>query len=144
MTDEYVVLLEKLTALRKLRMKILNEINAGLKDINSRDFVVLHRICKENGEPTMSDLSESTGLSNALITSAVDNLERNGFVHRERGTDRRSYSVKLTERGADKCHEMEAAKKRMIDTFFKNMSKEDLKELQDVLKRLSDLIEKYS
>jgi DNA-binding MarR family transcriptional regulator len=39
---------------------------------------------------------------------------------------------------------MEAAKKRMIDTFFKNMSKEDLKELQDVLKRLNDLIEKYS
>jgi len=32
----------------------------------------------------------------------------------------------------------------MIDTFFKNMSKEDLKELQDVLKRLNDLIEKYS
>ena len=144
MKNEYAMLLDQLTSMRKLRKKILSEINANLKDFNSSDFQVLHRICRGIKELTMSDLSESTGLSHALITSSVDSLEELDLVKRERGPDRRSYVIKLTSKGVEKCQEMEELKNRSIDSLFRSMSKEDLSELKETLKKLNGLMEKYA
>ncbi len=144
MKNEYATLLDQLTSIRKLRKKILSEINANLKDFNSSDFQVLHRICRGIKEPMMSDLSKSTGLSHALITSSVDSLEELDLVKRKRGPDRRSYVIKLTSKGVEKCQEMEELKNRSIDSLFRSMSKEDLSELKETLKKLNDLMGKYA
>ena len=144
MKNEYAMILDQLTSLRKLRRKILEEINANLKDIKSSEFYVLNKICGSSGEQTMSDLSDSTGLSNALITASVDSLEDLKLVKRKRGPDRRSYVVNLTAKGMEKCREMEKLKNRSIESLFRNMTKEDLTELKETLKKLNELMDKYS
>lgn len=144
MKNEYAMILDQLTALRKLRRKMLDEINANLKDMNSSEFYVLNKICEGSREQTMSDLSDSTGLSNALITATIDSLEGLKFVKRKRGPDRRSYIVELTANGKEKCLEMEKIKNRSIETLFRNMTKEDLSELKETLKKLNELMDKYS
>lgn len=144
MTVDYGKLLDKLTVMRKLRTKILNEIDSNLRDINSRDFIVLNRICSEKKEQTMGSLSSSTGLSNALITFSVDNLESKGLVVRQKGKDRRSYFIKVTKEGLERYNKMESIKKINIVSFFGRMNREDFDEFLGLLQKLSDLIEKYN
>lgn len=142
MNSEYGILLDQLTAIRKIRRKILDEINASLDGINSRDFYVLYKLCRESKEPTMSELSDSTGLSNALITSSIDSLEKMKLVNRKRGPDRRIYVVMLTEKGAEKCLEMKELRNRKINSLFGSMSREDFQELKETLGKLNDLLSK--
>ena len=144
MKNEYALILDQLTSMRKLRKKILDDINANLKEMNSRDFIVLHNICKSIKEPTMSDLSESSGLSNALITSSIDSLEGLKLVKRKRGPDRRSYVLKLTADGISKCKEMEKLKYSSINSIFSSMTGEDIATLKEILKKLNELMEKYT
>ena len=144
MKNEYALILDQLTSMRKLRKKILDDINANLKEMNSRDFIVLHNICKSIKEPTMSDLSESSGLSNALITSSIDSLEGLKLVKRKRGPDRRSYVLKLTADGIAKCKEMEKLKYSSINSIFSSMTGEDIAALKEILKKLNELMEKYT
>ncbi len=144
MKNEYALILDQLTSMRKLRKKILDDINANLKEMNSRDFIVLHNICKSIKEPTMSDLSESSGLSNALITSSIDSLEGLKLVKRKRGPDRRSYVLKLTADGIAKCKEMEKLKYSSINYIFSSMTGEDIATLKEILKKLNELMEKYT
>ncbi len=144
MKNEFASILDQLTSIRKLRRRILNEINANLQDMNSRDFNVLHKICKSVKEPTMSEISESSGLSNALITSSIDSLEKKNLVKRKRGPDRRSYVVMLTNTGIEKCGEMEKLKNSSLDSLFNSISKEDLADMKVTLRKLNDLLEKYT
>ena len=144
MKNEYALILDQLTSMRKLRKKILDDINANLKEINSRDFIVLHNICNGTKEPTMSDLSESSGLSNALITSSIDSLEGLKLVKRKRGPDRRSYVLKLTADGIAKCKEMEKLKYSSINSIFSSMTVEDIATLKEILRKLNELMEKYT
>ena len=144
MKNEYALILDQLTSMRKLRKKILDDINASLKEINSRDFIVLHNICRGIKEPTMSDLSESSGLSNALITSSIDSLEGLKLVKRKRGPDRRSYVLKLTADGIAKCKEMEKLKYSSINSIFSSMTREDIATLKEILRKLNELMEKYT
>ncbi len=144
MKNEYALILDQLTSMRKLRKKILDDINASLKEINSRDFIVLHNICRGIKEPTMSDLSESSGLSNALITSSIDSLEGLKLVKRKRGPDRRSYVLKLTAGGIAKCKEMEKLKYSSINSIFSSMTGEDIATLKEILRKLNELMEKYT
>ncbi|MEM3861655.1 MAG: hypothetical protein QW203_04130, partial [Thermoplasmatales archaeon] len=69
MTDDYIDLLKNLSSVRKLRAKVVNEINLRLQDLNSMEVLVISIIKKGNRGFTMSDLSEMTGFSNATITS---------------------------------------------------------------------------
>lgn len=141
MKSEYAMILDQLTSLRRFRKRILDEINASLKDISSMDFYILHKICSGEEGRTMSDLSNSTGLSNGFITLSIDNLEEKKLVARKRGLDRRSYVIELTPKGKERCMEIERIKNSSLEKVFRNMSKEDLSELRDALKKLNDIIE---
>ena len=140
----YTEFLDKLTALRKLRMKMINEINADLKDISSRDFIVLNRVCRAKDGLSMSSISESTGLSNALITSAVDNLEGRHLVRRTTGNDRRSYIIKATKAGEQRYRDIENMLESSFESFFGRMDRQDVKELESLLEKLNRLISKYA
>jgi DNA-binding MarR family transcriptional regulator len=143
MKENYTLLLERLSSIRKLRGKILAEVNSKLGDISKTEYVLMHKICNGVERLKMSDLSDSTGYSNAIITLSVDGLESKGFVKRRRGEDRRSYFVTLTRKGEEKCREIRRLEKESIEAIFANMKAEDLSELQEILKRLDDLIVKY-
>lgn len=140
----YTEFLDKLTALRKLRMRMMNEINADLKDISSRDFTVLNRVCHAKGGLSMSSISESTGLSNALITSVVDNLESRHLVRRTTGNDRRSYIIKATKAGEQRYKDIESMLESSFESFFGRMDRQDVEELESLLEKLNRLISKYA
>ncbi|MEM1614283.1 MAG: winged helix DNA-binding protein [Thermoplasmatales archaeon] len=143
MTDDYIDLLKNLSSVRKLRAKVVNEINLRLQDLNSMEVLVISIIKKGNRGFTMSDLSEMTGFSNATITSVVDSLESRGLAKRTKGKDRRSYIVTLTERGKEKAVQIEDLKKEIFNEFFRKMSKEDLLELRETLAKFSQIIDRY-
>ncbi|MEM0124486.1 MAG: MarR family transcriptional regulator [Candidatus Micrarchaeaceae archaeon] len=143
MTDDYIDLLKNLASVRKLRSKVVNEINLRLQDLNSMEVLVISIIRKGPSGFTMSDLSEITGFSNATITSVVDSLEIRGLAKRTKGKDRRSYIVALTERGNEKAAQIEDLKKEIFKEFFRKMSKEDLLELRETLAKFSEIIDRY-
>ncbi|MGC8645298.1 MAG: MarR family winged helix-turn-helix transcriptional regulator [Thermoplasmata archaeon] len=143
MKPEYFNLIDTLTSIRKLREKMFSQINRDLKDLSGSDFIALSKICRSTDGMSMSQLSEITGMSNALVTATVDSLERKGLVERTRGKDRRSYIVKLTQGGKRKCQEIEVVRMKSIEGFFDGMSEEDARELQDALRKLNTLLKKY-
>ena len=134
----------RLTSLRKLRTRMINEMNADLRDISSRDFMVLDKVCRSPGGLSMSDISESTGLSNALITGAVDNLEKIGLVRRTTGTDRRSYIIRSTKNGESRHKDAERKLETSIESFLGGMERQDMDDFLDLLEKLDNLLKKYT
>jgi MarR family transcriptional regulator for hemolysin len=88
---------------------------------------------------TQLDLARSLGIEGPTLTRHLENLERNGFVRRERSeTDRRAVRVELTNAG-------EAAHARMLGAVItfnrrlqEGLSSDDLRFLDHVLARLDE------
>ena len=75
--------------------------------------------------------------SRASISSALNTLERNGFVSRSRGSsDRRLVTVELTERGAERMVEAFAATNRREQELVAGFSAAERRTLADLLGRL--------
>ncbi|UFT99336.1 MarR family transcriptional regulator [Radiobacillus kanasensis] len=69
--------------------------------INARQYGVLLFI-QENPYSSQRDISESLQIDRTTMVSHIDHLEALGFVERTRNpTDRRSYSLMITEKGND-------------------------------------------
>jgi MarR family transcriptional regulator for hemolysin len=88
---------------------------------------------------TQLDLARSLGIEGPTLTRHLENLERNGFVRRERSeTDRRAVRVELTDAG-------QAAHARMLGAVIAfnrrlqaGLSSDDLRFLDHVLARLDE------
>lgn len=143
MISEYGELLGSVAILRKLRMKIMNEISSQLGDLTATDLFVLTRICEGDPGLTMTDLSNLTGFSNAIITFSVDSLEEKSLVKRERGEDRRIYQVSATGRGIEKYEEILVDQGKVVDRIFSQMSKKDRERLVTLLSELKKLLSNY-
>ncbi|MCL4328143.1 MAG: MarR family transcriptional regulator [Candidatus Thermoplasmatota archaeon] len=143
MISEYGELLGSVAILRKLRMKIMNEISSQLGDLTATDLFVLTRICEGDPGLTMTDLSNLTGFSNAIITFSVDSMEEKSLVKRERGEDRRIYQVSATERGIEKYEEILVDQGKVVDRIFSQMSKKDRERLVTLLSELKKLLSNY-
>ena len=91
----------------------------------------------------MSNLSDLTGFSNAIITFSVDNLENRELVGRERGEDRRTYYIKATEKGNKKYREILSNQRRVIEAIFEHMSQDDQLKFSRNISELRELIQKY-
>jgi DNA-binding MarR family transcriptional regulator len=75
--------------------------------------------------------------SRASVSSALNTLERNGFVTRSRGsTDRRLVTVELTERGSERIAEAFAATNEREQELVASFSAEERRTLAELLGRL--------
>ena len=75
--------------------------------------------------------------SRASISSALNTLERNGFVVRSRGsTDRRLVTVELTEKGAERMAEAFGAANRRERELLAEFSADERRTLAELLARL--------
>lgn len=144
MIHEYEVLLENLVSLRKFRIKVLKEISIHMKDLSVTDLLIFRKVCAASGRLTMSELSDQTGFSNAIITSSVDSLEGKGLVYREKGEDRRSYYICTTDEGNDRYRQIKSDERNVLESIFSNMKEEDLERLFSIMSELREIIEKYS
>jgi len=84
-------------------------------------------------------IAEVSSSSRASVSSALNTLERNGFVARRRGTaDRRLVNVELTEKGSERMAEAFAAANARERALVGPLSAEERSTLTELLARLLD------
>jgi MarR family transcriptional regulator, 2-MHQ and catechol-resistance regulon repressor len=72
--------------------------------------------------------------SGGNITHVIDNLEKLGFVKRERGTDRRYFTVNITRQGEILMDKIFPKHVESVVKEFDVLSEEELKQLQHLCK----------
>ena len=88
---------------------------------------------------TQLDLARSLGIEGPTLTRHLENLERGGFVRRERSqADRRAVRVELTEAGAEAHGRMLRAVISFNERLQAGLSSDDLRFLDHLLARLDE------
>jgi MarR family transcriptional regulator, transcriptional regulator for hemolysin len=88
---------------------------------------------------TQLDLARSLGIEGPTMTRHLDNLEQTGFVTRRRSeNDRRAVLVELTEAGSAAYDRMLGAVIAFNKRLGTGLSREDLRHLDGVLRRLAE------
>ena len=104
-----------------LLVKLADDVMSRAEDplaalgLSGRQYTVL-AILSADAPPSQLDLAGMCGLLPAQIVSVIDELERRGFVARQRSeTDRRRSVVTLTERGREILGQADALGRDLID-----------------------------
>ena len=98
-------------------------------------LVLLYRA--EAGGLTPAELAEQSGVTRAAMTGLVDALVEGGLVVREDDpSDRRTYHVRLTDRGHEFLHEMFPDHFRRLAAFMGSLTASE----QRTLRRLLDKV----
>ena len=85
------------------------------------------------------EIAEIPSSSRASVSSALNTLERNGFVERRRGSaDRRLVNVELTAKGSERMAEAFAAANARERKLVRRLSAEERSTLTQLLGRLLD------
>lgn len=90
------------------------------------------------GELDASTLAQLAGVSRQAMSLVVTNLERDGFIARHRGRDRRTNVVELTEDGrlvADKALRGQVA---MSEQWFSDLTDDELALLTSLFARIAE------
>jgi DNA-binding MarR family transcriptional regulator len=140
---EYESLIEKFMIVNKARVRIIKEIENYLEDINFTDYIILKKVYCENRDLSMTELSELIGFSNTLITFAVDNLEKKGYVYRQKGEDRRTYYIKITEKGKKSYKDLEKIVREEMNKIFEKIDEKDLERLTVLMSEVNNIMNKY-
>jgi DNA-binding MarR family transcriptional regulator len=104
-----------------LLVKLADDLMARAEDplaalgLSGRQYTVL-AILSTDAPPSQLELAGMCGLLPAQIVSVIDELERRGFVARQRSeTDRRRSVVTLTEKGQEILADADALGRRLIE-----------------------------
>jgi len=94
-------------------------------------------ILEHLGPMPLKLIGEKILLSSSNLVTVVDNLERDGYVTREKNpNDRRSIIVHLTERGKQSIKPVFTSHLQELVHAFDCLSKDELRTLGDVCKKL--------
>lgn len=101
---------------------------------------------KNDGEQkkdvTLGDIMRMSGMSVSAASKKISILEKKGYIHRETSkTDRRSISLKLTEKGKEICEEEKKKKRIFIERLITEMGDENMKLLLELSNRAFDIME---
>ncbi|MDC7222333.1 MAG: MarR family transcriptional regulator [Spirochaetales bacterium] len=92
-----------------------------------------------NGDMRMKELAAKLGITTGSLTPGIDNLERKGLVKRiPNPSDRRSYLITLTPRGAAHHEEHHRAHIHMTEECLKDFSSQEQETFQNFLTRFLD------
>ena len=101
-------------------------------------FDVLAALSREKAPVTMSELTGHLMVSNGNVTGLVNRLVEDGLVSREVDPeDRRSQLVILTAAGRDIFQEMAVAHEAFVDSFFAQLSDEEMAALLGLTEKLT-------
>ncbi|MFC5185686.1 MarR family winged helix-turn-helix transcriptional regulator [Actinomadura harenae] len=85
-------------------------------------------------------LSEELRIDRSVMVNVCDDLEKSGFVHRERNPDdRRSYAVTLTGEGRARLAEAEGAVPSFLDETFAPLDAAERAQLTALVGKLMEL-----
>lgn len=105
-------------------------------------FDVLTQLARAENGASFVELSRRLLVTSGNLTGIVDRLEREGLVAREQNkTDRRSFRIKLTEKGRALTKTMIPKHARDIDAILDIIPQEDQLQLRELLGRLKQRLE---
>ena len=115
-----------------------SETMAGKLGINSTDLECLDLVTFGR-DVTAGTLAEKTGLTTGAITTAIDRLERAGFVERQRNTsDRRQVVVVASSTRRRRAEPIGAPMRKIIDDVLAHHEDKQLEFLSQVLGELCE------
>ncbi|MFI6065123.1 MarR family winged helix-turn-helix transcriptional regulator [Micromonospora sp. NPDC051227] len=117
-----------------LLLKLANLASARMEEallpfrLRGRDLRVLAFV--QDGELSQRDLCEQTGLDRTTMVAVIDELERNGYVRRERSpSDRRKQLISVTTDGRAILSKALTAMRRTEDDFLAPLGEDDRRQL---------------
>ncbi|WP_306643535.1 MarR family winged helix-turn-helix transcriptional regulator [Sanyastnella coralliicola] len=110
-------------------------------DITIEQWILL-KIIHENQPLSQKQIAEKSLRDPAAITRTVDILEKKGLVTRQRSTvDRRQHDMYLTQNGKQFITDHFPLVQGMRDQSMKGLSNEELKTLQELLRKVQSNFE---
>jgi DNA-binding MarR family transcriptional regulator len=110
--------------------------NLTVKEMNTIDVIGSKTIA------IASEIAEKLMVTISTVTTAINNLERKGYVVRERSAqDRRVVHISLTRQGQLVYRIHRKFHKAMVNRFVQGISDEDTKILSVALKNLHEFLE---
>jgi DNA-binding MarR family transcriptional regulator len=105
--------------------------------LRTRHYAVMKVLESCGPGRSQRDIGEDAGVDPATMVRTVDELERRGFVARERNPrDRRVWDLVLTDHGRLQVAEADAALSRVEQDVFSPLAPHELEALRSVLVRL--------
>lgn len=112
------------------------EHSVAAEGLGLSDFMVLEALLHK-GAMTMSTIGEKVLLANASMTSAIDRLDKRGFVVRKNDeNDRRIRRVELTEAGRAFISELYRRHELEIEAVVSVLNQVEQDQLRSLLKKL--------
>lgn len=97
------------------------------------------RVLSLRGTLNQLELSKRVGIASTTAVTALDNLEKRGFVKRTRdANDRRKYFVNLTDEGQRLIEEMMPKIEALLESSVDGVSEKDLQVFWKVMHKISD------
>lgn len=122
--------------------KLANKISRmhGISEITPPQIFVLRLLWLEDGFP-LKYLATAAHCSRSTMTGIINTMEKDGLVYREPNPeDNRSTLIRLSEKGNELKFYKPPLNQKPTD-FFKDFKPEELKDLSQLLKKLSGTIE---
>ena len=125
-----------LTQVNSYFAKVLNE-NISKFGLNLTDFSVLDLLFQK-GEQTTQKIGEKMLITSGSITYIVNKLEKMELICRNKSEiDKRITYIKLTKKGRETIFELLPLQIEKINEIFSDFSKEDLINLNHLLKKFN-------
>jgi len=92
------------------------------------------------GPKKMHELADAFNMTRANTTILVDNMEKKGYLERERSNeDRRVVYVHITKKGKKLCESIVNNFSNMVADFLARVPKDDIEVIEDAFGRLTKL-----
>jgi len=104
-------------------------------------FDLMSALYREQGGLTMGELSRRLLVSNGNVTGIVERLQKEGLVKRwVLPTDRRIYSVGLTQKGRTEFKRIADRHKEWIADIFGDLDDDELTQMISMMDRIRDVL----
>lgn len=110
----------------------------GLIDEGYKGMFVILRILSESNDGVESgEIAKQMGVTTARVASALNTLEKKGYVRREKAKkDGRKVVIFLTDAGATALEERKSRVSEMVEPLLKNLTNEEVAVLFNLMNKL--------
>lgn len=121
---------------RKVKQYAQRRFNTEKYDITVDQWIIIKHL-NQNNDLNQSQLAEITGKDHPTLTRIIDLLCKKGLTERRvRPTDRRCFTVHLTEEGEKRVHSWSPKMAEIRMKAWENLNEGDYKDLKRILETI--------